>query len=412
MFLSRLRYTVNGAKKFVDSSVIEKDVLRLSIHGGSGGQGLPRYNGVGGDGGNVYLLPRRNMKFPQLFNSFYNRKRQLIAEHGSSSNQLTLIGKHGKHEILQVPLGSECIDEVTRKLICRCTVPNKSILIAKGGKGGCAANEYKGQKGERLVMGLHMKLQPNMGLVGFPNAGKSTLLKALAPEKKSIKIAPYPFTTTRPQMIDVRFDEFTGEQKEDRFSLSCADLPGLIEGAAENRGKGHAFLKHLEYSDILVFVIDVHGFKLSANLNDHLEYSDMLVFVIDVHGFKLSANLNDVFRTPLETIALLNKELEAYDRKLVKKPCVLVLNKIDLPDGEKKAEEVENIVKSEWHKKLPSDLKPSLPIHFRGIIKTSAKNGEIGSLKLLLHKIYDELHPLQSLSFDEEFEEKSGSVLL
>uniref|UniRef100_A0A914Z630 GTP-binding protein n=1 Tax=Panagrolaimus superbus TaxID=310955 RepID=A0A914Z630_9BILA len=387
MFLSRLRYTVNGAKKFGDSSVIDKDLLRLSIHAGSGGQGLPRYNGVGGDGGNVYLLPRRKMKFSQVFNSFYNKKRQLLAEHGSSSNQLTLIGKHGKHEVLQVPLGSECIDEVTRKLICRCTVPNQSILVAKGGKGGCAANEYKGQKGERLVMGLHMKLQPNMGLVGFPNAGKSTLLKALAPEKKSIKIAPYPFTTTKPQMIDVRFNEFTGEQKEDRFSLSCADLPGLIEGAAENRGKGHAFLKHLEYSD-------------------------MLVFVIDVHGFQLSANLNDIFRTPLETIALLNKELEAYDRKLVKKPCVLVLNKIDLPDGEKRAEEIETVVKSEWHKKLPSHLKPIFPIHFRGIIKTSAKNGEIGSLKRLLQKIYEELHPLQSMSFDEEFEEKSGSILL
>lgn len=156
-----------------------------------------------------------------------------------------------------------------------------------------------------------MKLSPNMGLVGFPNAGKSTLLKALAPEKRSIKIAPYPFTTIKPQLIDIRFDEYTGEEKENRFSLSCADLPGLIEGAAKNRGKGHAFLKHLEYSDMLVFVVDVNGFQLSANLN------------------------HDKFRTPIETIALLNKELEAYDKKLVKKPCILVLNKIDLPDGQK-----------------------------------------------------------------------------
>ena len=155
-----------------------------------------------------------------------------------------------------------------------------------------------------------MKLHPNIGLVGFPNAGKSTLLKALAPEKKNIKIAPYPFTTTKPQVLDIHYNEVTDVTEDDRFSLSCADLPGLIEGAAQNRGKGHAFLKHLEYSD-------------------------MLIFVVDVHGFQLSANLTDEFRTPLETIALLNKELEAYDRKLVKKPCVLVLNKIDLPDGEK-----------------------------------------------------------------------------
>ncbi|KAK6036821.1 hypothetical protein COOONC_25674 [Cooperia oncophora] len=115
-------------------------------------------------------------------------------------------------------------------------------------------------------MSLHLKLRPNVGLVGFPNAGKSTLMKAIVP-RKSIKIAPYPFTTTKPQLAF-----WTAEKGrkgiEDDFTLSLADLPGLIEGAAQNRGKGHKFLKHLEYSDILLLVVDCMGFQLSNNLNE------------------------------------------------------------------------------------------------------------------------------------------------
>lgn len=203
MFFSRLRYL---ATKFNDPTVIERDIIRLTVRAGSGGQGLPRYNGVGGDGGDVYLLPRRKMSFGHFFNDFRD-KIKIKAEHGASSTQINLIGKHGNHAVVSVPLGAECVDALTNVLICRCTVPNQKILIAKGGKGGCAANNYKGQVGESFVMNVHMKLHPNVGIIGFPNAGKSTLLKALAPEKKSIKIAPYPFTTTKPQVLDVRFGE-------------------------------------------------------------------------------------------------------------------------------------------------------------------------------------------------------------
>ena len=143
MLLSRLRLAVKEWRKIGDTSIIERDVLRIAIHAGSGGQGLPRYNGVGGDGGNVYIVPRRNMKFKALFNNFYNRSREIKAQHGASSSQVTLIAKHGSHEIINVPMGSECIDEVSRRLICRCINANQRILVAKGGKGGCAANDYK-----------------------------------------------------------------------------------------------------------------------------------------------------------------------------------------------------------------------------------------------------------------------------
>uniref|UniRef100_A0A7E4UVZ1 OBG-type G domain-containing protein n=1 Tax=Panagrellus redivivus TaxID=6233 RepID=A0A7E4UVZ1_PANRE len=384
MFLSRLRFALTESKKIFDSSVVERDALRLSVRAGSGGQGLGRYNGLGGNGGDVYLVPRRNMTFRQLLHGF-EKNRNIIAEHGASSTQVSLVGKHGAHTVVNVPLGTECIQQDTLRLICRCTNPNHRVLIAKGGRGGCGENGFKGEKGDKFTMTMHMKLAPNIGLVGFPNAGKSTLLKALAPEKRNIKIAPYPFTTTKPQMIDIRMSELM--EDHERFSLSCADLPGLIEGAAQNRGRGHSFLKHLEYSD-------------------------MIVMVVDITGFQLSSSSTDVFRDGLETIALLNKELEAYDRKLIKKPIVLVLNKTDIDGAAEKAAALSELANGKWFDKLPQELRPSLPIAFHGIVCTSAKNREIGSLKKQLLNIYDGLHPLEELSLDSEFESENTKIIL
>lgn len=129
---------------------------------------------------------------------------------------------------------------------------------------------FRGELGEHLQLSIHLKLRPNIGLVGFPNAGKSTLLKAFVPSRE-VKIASYPFTTTRPQVSvmnykDENFEETLPFEKE-RFSLTVADLPGLIEGASRNRGCGKAFLKHLEYSEMLIIVSDVFGFIVGLNYN-------------------------------------------------------------------------------------------------------------------------------------------------
>lgn len=140
----------------------------------------------------------------------------------------------------------------------------------------------RGSKGDTFDVEIHLKLRPNIGLLGFPNAGKSTLLKALVPEK-SVKIADYAFTTVNPQVAFFKNkEEFSVEGDfplffktiklnfkalDPSFTLSIADLPGIIEGASMNRGKGYKFLKHLEYADIVVMVVDCQGFQLKNELD-------------------------------------------------------------------------------------------------------------------------------------------------
>lgn len=128
--------------KFVDTSIVERDIVRLTVKAGTGGQGLPRYNGVGGDGGNVFAVGRRGLEFKTLFNNLKDKK-SIKAEHGQFSTQVKLIGKHGEHLYLNLPLGAECVNAETNHLICRCKSPNEKIMLAQGGKGGCAANNYK-----------------------------------------------------------------------------------------------------------------------------------------------------------------------------------------------------------------------------------------------------------------------------
>lgn len=157
---------------------------------------------------------------------------------------------------------------------------------------------FRGEIGESMMVSIHLKLRPNVGLVGFPNAGKSTLLKALVPDKQ-VKIASYPFTTTKPQMCHVLYspdknlpanlstDEDEPLVAEKPFTLTVADLPGIIEGASRNRGRGYAFLKHLEYSNIILMVVDVHGFQLSANLGEPFRYAIAVTVLMQIMDISL-----------------------------------------------------------------------------------------------------------------------------
>uniref|UniRef100_A0A0K0EDE1 OBG-type G domain-containing protein n=2 Tax=Strongyloides stercoralis TaxID=6248 RepID=A0A0K0EDE1_STRER len=375
MFLSFLRFASFSKK----SGILLHDKIRLSIKAGNGSNGLARYNGIGGNGGDVIFIPKPSLTFPLFLKKFSDGDHTIKGENGISSTVTNLIGKHGNNKILEVPMGVDCVNEANQILVARCNKPNQKYLIAKGGWGGCAANNYQGRKGERLLITLHLKVKANVGFLGLPNAGKSTLLKALLP-KKEIKIAPYPFTTLKPQVCHYKYS--TENAYDFPFSLTFADLPGLIEGAHVNKGKGYEFLKHLEYSDIIAMIVDISGFSLSNN----------------------SGN---VYRNPLECISILNREVEMYNKKLLNKPIILVLNKIDLEEGDKIADDIiDAINKNELFQKVPKDIRPNNPITFQSIVKISAKEGRLNDFQTITRKIYDEKYPLRTLN-DIQFPESN-----
>ncbi|EYC21652.1 hypothetical protein Y032_0019g3944 [Ancylostoma ceylanicum] len=324
------------------------------------------YDGRGGNGGNVYLVPSTSMAFIDIKKEL-GGKSKVKAQSGGHSQKVRLVGDNGEHTYVKVPVGIEAVDMERNVLLARCSRPFQKYLIACGGSGGNARNHYKGEPGEQFDISLHLKLRPNVGLVGFPNAGKSTLMKAFVP-RKSIKIAAYPFTTTKPQ-VAFWVAEKRKEDEESDFTLSIADLPGLIEGASQNRGKGYQFLKHLEYADVLLLVVDCLGFQLSNKPGEP-------------------------FRSPLEVVALLNHELENYSKKLVQKPALLVLNKIDIsPDKEEPSRLAEKLRSLDWPLQLPEKLRPRFPLQFDYVIPISAKLGEIEELKRALIRTYRNLHP-------------------
>ena len=173
------------------------------------------------------------------------------------------------------------------------------------GAGGCSGSSFIGTKGNVRNITLDLKIIADIGLVGFPNAGKSTLLKAISNARP--KIASYPFTTIMPQIGVLEYSDYR--------QITVADLPGLIENAHKNIGMGHQFLKHVERTRLLMLIVDINGFQLSQK---HQR------------------------RNCLENVYSLNKELELYDSTLLEKPSILLVNKMDLDGSIDKFVEYEN----------------------------------------------------------------------
>ncbi|VDM52125.1 unnamed protein product [Angiostrongylus costaricensis] len=353
-FSTFLRNSIRQTQKLIGQewNILESDVHLIRVVAGSGGKGLPRYDGRGGTGGSVYLVTTNNMTFSDIRRKL-DGKMKVKAENGSSSQKVKLAGKDGQHAYLQVPVGVEAVDADRNILLARCSRPFQKYLIARGGVGGDFRNQYIAEKGEQLNVALHLKLRPNIGLVGFPNAGKSTLMKAFV----------------KPQ-IAFWTAKKGGEEVEGDFTLTLADLPGLIEGASQNRGKGYKFLKHLEYADILLLVVDCNGFQLTNNLNEP-------------------------FRSPIEVVALLNRELEMYDKKLVQKPAILLFNKIDIVEDKQMPERlVEKMNANNWCSHVSEEIRPQNPLNFDYILPISAKLGDVEAVKKALIRLYQNIRPM------------------
>lgn len=295
------------------------DRAEIRVQAGKGGDGAVAWRrekfepsggpagGDGGDGGDIILKVDEGIG--TLMDFRYKRVyKGNNGENGRSKNQF---GKMGEDIIIKVPKGTLIKDKNSGNVIVDLKDKDQSYTIVKGGKGGKGNSRFAtstrqapkfaepGEKGEEREIILELKLLADAGLVGFPNVGKSTILSILSAARP--KIANYHFTTLSPNLGVVRVGE--GE------SFVLADIPGLIEGAAEGVGLGHEFLRHIERTRILIHVLDISG----------------------IEG-----------RDPLEDLSTINEELAGYNPKLKDKPQLIVANKIDLPGGEENLAELKD----------------------------------------------------------------------
>lgn len=330
------------------------DNIRLHVQAGTGGSGLPRYGGKGGSGGNVYIVSERGMTLSRIKSKF--KETRLFAEPGMSSSSKGIIGLPGQDLIIKVPIGVSVYTNAGVKL-GEINTDGQKLLVAKGGIGGCEETNYCGLKGQALAIKLELKLIADVGLIGFPNAGKSTLLNAISKAKP--KIANYPFTTLRPHVGILEY--------ADHRQISVADLPGLIEGAHMNLGMGHKFLKHVERTKVLLFVLDIQGFQLSIKHHK---------------------------RSCLETILLLNREVELYKPDLLDMPAMLLVNKMDTKGAGQIYNEIVPKLKnlSEHVVEIEEDLRPQRTLQFVDIITASLilqRKHEINMIKDRIRSVID-----------------------
>ena len=306
------------------------DEAKIQVFAGDGGDGIASFRrekfipkggpdgGDGGHGGSIYAIADHNINtlVDYRFTPIFRAKK---GENGRGSD---CYGKGADDIILRMPVGTAITDLATGEIIADLKYHGQKVLLAKGGAGGLGNIHFKsstnraprqftyGEPGQAFELKLELKVLADVGLLGMPNAGKSTLIRAVSAARP--KVADYPFTTLYPNLGVVRVDH---EQ-----SFVMADIPGLVEGAAEGVGLGHRFLKHLTRTRLLLHVIDIAPFDERIN--------------------------------PLHEAQALIEELKKYDEELYMKPRWLVLNKIDmLPDSEREARCNQFILDFGWEDK-------------------------------------------------------------
>jgi GTP-binding protein len=303
--------------KFIDEATIK-------VYAGDGGNGAATFRrekyepeggpsgGDGGRGGSVYAVADRNVN--TLVD--YRYTRVFRAERGENGRGSDCYGKSGADMVLRVPVGTVITDKATGRVIADLTEHGQRALLAKGGAGGLGNIHFKsstnraprqctpGEPGEHFELYLELKVLADVGLLGMPNAGKSTFIRAVSAARP--KVADYPFTTLHPNLGVVRVDASR--------SFVIADIPGLIEGAAEGAGLGHQFLRHLARTRLLLHIVDIAPLDTSVN--------------------------------PVEEAKAIVEELRKYDEGLYNKPRWLVLNKFDMIPPEERALRRERFVQA------------------------------------------------------------------
>lgn len=288
------------------------DYVKIHVSSGKGGKGsahmrrekyIPMGGPDGGDGGRGgHVILKANKNLWTLYHIKF--KRHFKAEQGGAGSKQTSTGADGADVYIDVPLGTVVRDTETQKILYELTEDGEEQIVAKGGKGGLGNNHFKtatrqtpryaqpGLEGEETDITLELKVLADVGLVGFPNAGKSTLLSVITSAKP--KIANYEFTTLKPNLGIVEYRDFK--------SFVVADIPGIIEGAAEGKGLGHYFLRHIERNSTLLFLVP-------ADANDIKEQYEILL-----------------------------DELRRYNPELLDKQRLVAISKSDMLDAELKAE--------------------------------------------------------------------------
>ena len=300
------------------------DYVKMHLTSGKGGQGsahlrrekyIPKGGPDGGDGGRGgHVILRGNSNLWTLYHLKF--KRHYKAGYGGAGSKQTSTGANGEDVIIEVPLGTVVRDSETQNIILEITEESQEVIIARGGKGGLWNDHFKsstnqtpryaqpGLDGVEVDITLELKVLADVGLVGFPNAGKSTLLSVVTAAKP--KIANYEFTTLKPNLGIVKY--------RDHQTFVMADIPGIIEGAAEGKGLGHYFLRHIERNSTLLFLIP-------ADADDIKKQYDILL-----------------------------DELRRYNPEMLDKDRLIAISKCDMLDEE-----------------LQAEMKQELDIDFKGI---------------------------------------------
>lgn len=309
--------------KFIDEASIE-------VHAGKGGDGMASFRrekyvprggpdgGDGGRGGSIWAVADRNIN--TLIDYRYARIHR--AKNGEKGQGSDCYGRSAPDIVLRMPVGTVITDAESGEVVADLAHDGERALLAKGGKGGLGNLHFKsstnraprqftrGEEGESRTLKLELKLLADVGLLGMPNAGKSTFIRAISAARP--KVADYPFTTLNPSLGVVRVDESR--------SFVVADIPGLIEGAAEGAGLGHQFLRHLARTHLLLHLIDI------APADPEVD--------------------------PAHEARAIVAELKKYDETLYRKPRWLVLNKVDLLPEEQRAVLVQKFLrKLGWKRK-------------------------------------------------------------